>query len=189
MAHAGGVIESKVLAAMAHPLRRRLMDVLTVDGPATVSTLAERTGQAVGNVSHHMKVLAAAELVAEAPELASDRRERWWRKTQGSVRWSRTDYADDPAATIVTEAAESLNLEHQIAMLRAWDANREEYGRTWQDSAFSSDAWLRLSPAELAEFAEEMIAVMQRWARRTIPDDGQEREPVFVFAHGVPAKP
>jgi DNA-binding transcriptional ArsR family regulator len=183
------VIESKVLAAMAHPLRRRLLDVLKVAGPATVSALAERTGQAVGNISHHMKVLAAAELVDEAPELAGDRRERWWRIRPGSLRWSARDYADDPAATAVAEAADSLNLEHQISLVRAAMANRESYSADWQDAAFSTDVWLRLSPAELAEFGEEVIALMARWSRREIPDDGQQREPVFVFARGVPGQP
>src|SRR4051812_21439100 len=55
--------DSKALAAMSHPLRRRLLDVLHLDGPATASTLAAQTGKAVGNVSHHLKVLAASELV------------------------------------------------------------------------------------------------------------------------------
>ena len=67
------------LAALAHPFRARMMDALKVDGPSTASMLAARTGQAVGNASHHLKVLAAAGLVEEAPELARDRRERWWR--------------------------------------------------------------------------------------------------------------
>ena len=67
------------LAALAHPFRSRIMDALKVDGPSTASMLAARTGQAVGNASHHLKVLAAAGLVEEAPELARDRRERWWR--------------------------------------------------------------------------------------------------------------
>ena len=183
------VIESKVLAAMAHPLRRRLLDVLTVDGPATGSVLAERTGQAAGNISHHMKVLAAAGLVEEAPELANDRRERWWRRRPGQVRWSPQDYADDPAAAAVAEAADSLNLEHQISLVRAAMAGREGRSEAWQDAAFSTDSWLRLSPAELAEFAEEVIGLMVRWSRREIPDDGQERESVFVFARGVPATP
>ena len=183
------MLDSKVLAAMAHPLRRRLMDVLKVHGPATVSTLAERTGQAVGNISHHMKVLAAAELVDEAPELASDRRERWWKTRPRTLSWSPRDYEDDPAATAVAEAAQSLNLDHQIALVRAAMAARESYSEDWQAATFSSEAWLRLSAAELAEFAEEMIALVQRWGRRETPDDGQEREPVFVFAHGVPAQP
>ncbi|MFI1864047.1 ArsR/SmtB family transcription factor [Streptomyces jumonjinensis] len=60
------ITDSRVLAAMAHPLRRRLMDVLKVEGPGTVSALAGRTGQAVGNVSHHIRVLARA-LRASSP--------------------------------------------------------------------------------------------------------------------------
>ncbi|MFC0429647.1 ArsR/SmtB family transcription factor [Kutzneria buriramensis] len=183
------MIESKVLAAMAHPLRRRLLDVLKVEGPATVSALAERTGQAVGNISHHMKVLAAAGLVDEAPELAGDRRERWWRIRAGSLSWSARDYTDDPAATAVAEAAESLNLDHHLSLVRAWQAGRESYPAAWQDAAFSTDAWLRLSPAELDEFREELIGLIVRWARREIPDDGQERDAVFTFAYGIPAKP
>ena len=78
--------DSKALAAMAHPLRRRLMDVLKVNGPATVSALAEHTGHAVGNISHHLTVLAENELVEEVPELARDRRERWWRRHRSGVR-------------------------------------------------------------------------------------------------------
>ncbi|MFI1889400.1 hypothetical protein [Streptomyces jumonjinensis] len=42
------------------------MDVLKVEGPGTVSALAGRTGQAVGNVSHHIRVLARA-LRASSP--------------------------------------------------------------------------------------------------------------------------
>ncbi|HEY4018151.1 MAG TPA: helix-turn-helix domain-containing protein, partial [Pseudonocardiaceae bacterium] len=93
------ITDSKVLAAMAHPLRRRLLDVLKVYGPATVSALAEHTGQAVGNISHHMKVLSAAALVEQASELAHDRRERWWRLRTGSLSWSWQDFDNDPAAS------------------------------------------------------------------------------------------
>ena len=42
------ITDSRVLAAMAHPLRRRLLDALKVDGPSTASMLANRTGQAIG---------------------------------------------------------------------------------------------------------------------------------------------
>ena len=52
--------DSRALTAMAHPVRRRLLSLLKVDGPATASVLADRTGQAVGNVSHHLRALAEA---------------------------------------------------------------------------------------------------------------------------------
>jgi DNA-binding transcriptional ArsR family regulator len=183
------ITDSRVLAAMAHPLRRRLMDVLRVDGPATASVLAERTSQAVGNVSHHMHVLAASELVVEAPELARDKRERWWRLASGGTRWSSRDFGTDAAAEVVVLAANSLNLQRQVGFVQAWDAAAETEREFWGEGPFSTDTWLRLSPAELAEFAAEVIALQDRWVGREIPDDGQERRPVFAFARGVPATP
>jgi DNA-binding transcriptional ArsR family regulator len=84
--------DARALAAMANPFRSRILDALAVDGPSTASALAQRTGQAVGSASHHLKVLAETGLVVEAPELARDRRERWWRLVAPSTRWSRAEF-------------------------------------------------------------------------------------------------
>ncbi|GAA0945787.1 helix-turn-helix domain-containing protein [Kribbella koreensis] len=82
-------VDSSVPAAIHHPLRHRLLDLLRADGPATASRLAEATGELVGNVSHHLKVLATAGVIAEVPELAKTRRERWWRvATAVDYSWS-----------------------------------------------------------------------------------------------------
>ncbi|MCX5066241.1 helix-turn-helix domain-containing protein [Micromonospora lupini] len=183
------VTDSRVLAAMAHPLRRRLMDVFKVHGPSTVGLLAERTDQAPANVSHHLKVLAAADLVTEAPELARDRRERWWRLVTRGVAWSSRDFDADPAARAVADAATSLNLDRHVALARAWHAADESAQAAWADAPFSTDKWLHLAPEELAELSREMIDLLDRWAARPLPDDGRERQPVFVFVHGVPARP
>ncbi|MFC6020181.1 ArsR/SmtB family transcription factor [Plantactinospora solaniradicis] len=183
------VTDSRVLAAMSHPLRRRLMDVLKVHGPSTVSMLAERTEQAVANVSHHLKVLAASELVQEAPELARDRRERWWRLVAPGVRWSSSDFAADPAAQAVQQAAVSLNLDRHAGLVRDWHAAADDVHEAWGDGPFSTDRWLRLTPEELAALSEELNAVLARWADREVPDDGRRREPVFLFAYGIPARP
>ena len=183
------ITDSRVLAAMAHPARRRLMDILRVDGPATVGVLAERTGQAVGNVSHHLRTLAACELVAEVPELARDRRERWWRLVPGAVRWSSRDFGGDAASEAIELAAVSLGLERQVGFVRAFAAASEEERESWPTGPFSTDSWMRMTDAELAEFAAEVIALQRRWSDRELPDDGQERRPVFAFARAVPATP
>ncbi|MFI7616135.1 helix-turn-helix domain-containing protein [Nonomuraea terrae] len=177
--------DSKVLAAMSHPLRRRLLDVLRLDGPSTVSALSARTGQAVGSISHHLKVLAAGELIEEVPELARDRRERWWRTTSGRVDWSPSDFPDDPVA----EAAESLVLERQAALARQWFAERDGHPEPWRRAAFTSDHWAWLSVAELAELEEKILALLTELAAREIPDDGAERRSVFLTVRAVPAKP
>jgi len=182
------VTDSRVLGAMSHPIRRRMMDVLKVYGPATASVLAERTGQAVANASHHLKVLAAADLVVAAPELAKDRRERWWRLVSPGLRWATGDFDDDPSRQTVASAAFSLNLDRQVSLVRAWHATREARP-AWNGAAFSADKWLHLTPGELNEVEQEILAVLDRWADREVPADGQTREPVFLFVHGVPAQP
>jgi DNA-binding transcriptional ArsR family regulator len=183
------ITDSRVLAVLAHPLRRRLMDVLKVDGAATVSMLAERTGQAVANVSHHLRMLASAELVEEAPELARDRRERWWRLVSAGVRWSTVDFGTDPAALAVANAAESLNLDRHLGLVRSWYAASENDRQEWGQAAFSTDKWLHLTPAELIELQKQIDEVLATWGGREVPDDGQPRRPVFLFAYGVPAQP
>ncbi|WP_369184672.1 ArsR/SmtB family transcription factor [Streptomyces sp. Y1] len=184
------ISDSRVLAALTHPLRRRLIDLLKVDGPATVGQLAERTEQAVGNVSHHLKVLAESGLIVEAPELARDRRERWWRLADRQLSWTRADFDGDPVAEAVADAAGSIMLERQVELVREWAARRSGYPADWQDGcAMASQSWLRLTPEEARQFAADLHGVIQRWADRPVPEDGRERETVLAFAHSVPARP
>ncbi len=178
-----------MLAALAHPLRRRLLNLLKVDGPSTASALAERTGQAVGNISHHLHVLGAARLIEEAPEMARDRRERWWRRTPGPVRWSPEDFAGDEAAEAIARSAEAVTLDARLGFVRAWAMAPEEEKARWPKGPLSMDSWLRLDDDELAEFSVQLQTLIRRWADRELPEDGRDRSPVFVFAHAIPAQP
>jgi DNA-binding transcriptional ArsR family regulator len=180
--------EAKALSALANPFRGRMIDVLKVDGPATASGLAQRTGQAVGSASHHLKVLAEAGLVVEAPELARDRRERWWRLAAPGTQWSTVDLLDDPAALSAAREAEALHLRRQTERIQDWMANAET-SPEWLAVAFATQQWLRVTPEELHEVGEELLEVLTKWSMRELPDDGLEREPVIVFARGFPTQP
>lgn len=182
------VTEAAVLAAVAHPLRRRILDVVRVHGPQTASSLSERTGSAVGNISHHVKVLADVGLLAAAPELARDRRERWWRMERPGLTWDDADFDDDPATAAAAAAATSLTLHRQLELTHAWLAVASE-DPVWRRSAVSSDAWMQLSADELVELGEEFGELLTRWRVRAQRDDGVERRPVFVYGRGFPATP
>ena len=56
-----------VLIAFHHPTRRWLLEVLGVEGPATVGMLADRPGLAVGSISHHLKALTPTRLHRASP--------------------------------------------------------------------------------------------------------------------------
>ncbi|TDP97476.1 winged helix-turn-helix domain-containing protein [Labedaea rhizosphaerae] len=180
--------DAKTLAAMAHPLRRRLLRQLSVNGPATASQLAERTDQLVGNVSHHLKVLAECGLIELAPELAKDKRERWWRSVRMTLSWSMPDAEADPAEYAVATAAESVNLDQHISWVRDWIAARDTYAKEWSEASAATDGWSTATPEELADLTSELIGVITRFCGRDVPDDGRHREPVFVFAHAAPGR-
>jgi hypothetical protein len=144
---------------------------------------------AVGSVSHHLKCLADSGLVIEAPELAKDRREHWWRASMDSLSWSTKDFEGDAAGAVIAEAASTLNLDHHVDKVRAWRGRDPEDRASWEEAAFATDSWLRLTPDELKDFSRELNELVGRWHDRPLPDDGAERESVFVFAHGVPAAP
>nr|BFE69015.1 helix-turn-helix domain-containing protein [Actinoplanes digitatis] len=178
--------DAAVLKAVAHPVRRRLLDVLRVDGPSMPSVLARCTGQAVANVSHHLRVLAEAGLIEEAPDLARNRKEHWWRMPDRSISWSVADFGDDAASLAAADAALALDLQRQVELVSTWlgsPASREE---PWTGAAFSTDGFLRLSPAELAALGAEIQQVIDRYAG--LPE-APDREPVFVIGRGFPARP
>ncbi|WP_427893637.1 helix-turn-helix domain-containing protein [Kribbella sp. GL6] len=181
-------VSPSVLAAMHHPLRRRLLDLLHVDGPATASRLAEATGELVGNVSHHLKVLASAGVIVEAPELAKTRRERWWKPGDTSeYSWSIADAQGDPAGELIAASAEDVNLAHHVGKVRQWFDIRYEFDEPWVRAAYATERWLTLTPDQLVELSERIEDLVREYHDH--PAEGEDAHRVFFFAHAVPARP
>lgn len=184
--------DPQALRAVAHPARLRLYEILSAEGPATVSQLAERLGARVGTLSYHLRQLASYGYIEEASELAHDRRERWWRAVPGGLRWSELTLADTPGGREASDAAQRVLLGRQLDRLRGWYERADEWNENWRAAAFSTDMLLSLTPSELKEFSDQISEVVHRWAehsQRSIPDDGtgdSENAPVFFFAHAFP---
>jgi DNA-binding transcriptional ArsR family regulator len=179
--------DPSVIAAIHHPLRRRLIDLLGADGPSTASRLAASTGELVGNISHHLKVLAAAGVIEAAPELAKTRRERWWRTAKAPYSWSFADAGGDPAGELVAATLEEAELGQHVAKVREWFDVRARYDESWIRAAFSTESWVTLTPSQLAELGDRIGELIQEYADS--PDSDDDARAVYVFAHGVPARP
>jgi DNA-binding transcriptional ArsR family regulator len=186
---AGQQADIDKIAAMAHPARRRILDLLSAYGPATVGSLARDSDERVGSVSHHLKMLARAGLIEEAPELARDRRESWWRIVRASWSWSVADFDQDPAGRVVAEAAEREQLRGCVDKVHGWFDRRADYDRDWRLAAFSTTSRLNLTAEELDELGRRLSQVMVDFAESVDTNDGQERESVFAFAYAVPSAP
>lgn len=176
------------LRAIAHPSRIRLYELLSSEGPATVSHLAERMNAEVGTLSYHLRQLASYGYVEEATELASDRRERWWRAVPGGLRWSELALSDTPGGREASDAAERLLINRQIERLKRWHEEPGHFDDAWRAVAFNTDVLLLLAPDDLRELAEKLGDLIHTFAERarSRTDGDGKRQPVFFFAHGFP---
>ncbi len=153
------------MRAMAHPLRLRIVGSLRIDGPATASLLARRLSTDSGQTSHHLRTLARAGFIVEAPDLGKGPRgrERWWRAAQESTSW------DDLTSTGPEGALAVQVLE--TAVRHVWDEMLSEYqtqSRTgfwsaaWVNAASSGDYPIHTTAAGLEALTAELLEVIAR---------------------------
>ncbi|QEO13696.1 helix-turn-helix transcriptional regulator [Agromyces intestinalis] len=173
------------MRALAHPVRLRLLGMLRVDGPATVGALAERTGEAPGSVSYHLGTLAKHGFVVEAPELARDRRERWWRAAHEFTAFDASDALDDDERRDASDAMRLAVLEAYHRELVAAVEAEHDLERAWVAASDSSDGAAHLTLAEFRELAADLAAVREKWyARGREPRPGARR--VRFITHVFP---
>ena len=181
-----------VLIAFHHPTRRWLLEVLGVEGPATVGMLADRTGLAVGSISHHLKALHRHGFIEPAPELARDTRESWWRASSRRLTWSADDFAPGSADRRIAESAEAENFKHQLRAIRQWVA-AERADDPWREQASSTDTLCRATVEQLADLGQRLDDLLTTWADECSVDRDEhpdaERRMVRVISRAFPSAP
>lgn len=178
----------EAITAVHHPMRRRIIDYLALHGASQVTTLAKALGQQVGSISHHLRMLERAGIIERADDPTGDKRTSWWQPVRQSFTWSVDDFADSPAAAMLAKEAERANIATQIGRLQAWQ-RRTTPMPEWSNAAFSTDTLAWATPEELTELSAALRATMNAWRNAIDREDGAERLPVFVFAHGFPTAP
>lgn len=180
--------EIEVITAVHHPLRRRIVDYLGLYGASQVTTLARALEQQVGSISHHLRMLERAGIIERADDPTGDKRTSWWQPSRRSFGWSVSDFADSPANAMLARSAERANINAQIKRLSAWHRATAPKP-AWNDAAFSTDTLTWASAEELTALAQALSSTISTWRESIDTDDGADREPVFVFAHGFPTAP
>lgn len=150
-----------MLKAMAHPIRRRILRLLPRRTFVRAADVAAELGEPANKVSFHLRVLADAGLIVEAPEQARDRRDRVWTHTKRAltIGGPGQPVADEHLGNAVIAG---LVEEHQdlVRRLLAWSP---EYvaGRTTEIHGTFIQRTLRLTPAEFEKLLVALQEVMQ----------------------------
>lgn len=183
------ITEISAVAATAHPLRRRLLDLIDVRGPAGPAELADWTGQPARIVDRHIEILRAAGWVEQDGGQAGDGQAGPWRLSAAASRVLTNSLPDDPVSKAVVLAAQTVTWDRHGELIGKWMTAREGFTDDWRVSAFATDTWLMLTPAELAELREQVCGLLNQWARRPLPADNLDRHPVLVAAQAVRTEP
>jgi DNA-binding transcriptional ArsR family regulator len=154
------------MRALAHPLRLQLLGQLRADGPATATTLSERAGVSVPLASYHLRQLAAHGFIEEAPELANDGRERWWRASHERTNWSAVDWLDTPERIAVETAFGRAVVQRYHEVMQGWLDAAPSWPAEWIEASDMSDWLVEVTVEELKALHGELASVVERYAAK-----------------------
>jgi DNA-binding MarR family transcriptional regulator len=153
------------LKALAHPLRQQMLTRLERHGPATSADLAAELGADRGATSYHLRRLDRFGFIEEDHARSAGRR-KYWRSVPQDVRLPRRPTTPE-AETVTREIFRQWHDRADrtlTAFLADVMADPDAFGE-FGTAALNSLGGTTLTAAELAEFAEEYIALLGRWHR------------------------
>jgi predicted transcriptional regulator len=177
------ITDPQALRALAHPIRIKLLELLTVDGPASGRKLADRTSESTASISYHIGQLAKWGLVEPAPELAEGR-ERPWRATSRGITWSATGDGS-PEFVAASRALRDQFIAQRLAALDAYQRHQDDFDTAWQEAAWVGEDIGYLDPDELIEATERIKAVIGEYTAAARPRSAHARRVAF-FGYAVP---
>lgn len=176
------VRDPRAMRALANPLRLKLLGLLRRDGPHSVGELSALSDSAPGSVSYHLATLEEFGFVEQAPELARDARERWWRAAHDSTHYEPSDLLARPETAVAGRAMRQAFLQGHLAEQLEYLDAEPALGSEWVAAATAGDTLSHLSPAELRQLSDEVNALAERW-QRSRDDASPGALPVrFIFS-------
>jgi hypothetical protein len=176
------ITDPRALRALA-PLRIKLLELLTVDGPASGRELADRTGESTASISYHVAQLVKWGLVEAAAELRRGR-ERPWRATSRGITWP----AIGDGSSEFVAASRALRdqfIAHRIAALEKYQSRQDEFDPEWQEAAWIGEDIGYLDADELIKVSQRIKALISEYTDNSRPRQPGARQVAF-FAYAVP---
>lgn len=178
--------DPRMLRALAHPIRLRLVDELVLDGPATATELAEKVGESPANCSWHLRQLAKYGFIEEST--GGMGRNRPWRFVPIGNRWG--DPEDSPELARAGAELTTTLLDQELTVRNGWENRQADEPEQWRRAAFTHQSIAWLTAEELAELHESITALFIRHMER-LAEPGERpagARPVRLVAWGVPAR-
>ena len=147
------------LAALAHPVRIGIMELLSLEGPQTATELAARLGQSPANCSWHLRKLAEFTFVEETGD--GHGRRRPWRVTEIGLSWD-SEAAPTASDHQVSLSLSEMMLERNFDRLHGARVRAPEEPPEWRTAMGVNQSATWLTDEELAARNAEINAILMR---------------------------
>ena len=154
--------DPRVLRAIAHPVRNRILTELGATGPMRAADLARVLDVPANQASFHLRQLAKYGLIEEAPEEARDQRDRVWRASRESFSVSVGDIEAQPGGRAAARVfmRQAASAAHQLVDAAYADDRAPGQHRATMETA------VRFTKEEAQAFSEELGQLLHQWSER-----------------------
>lgn len=177
------VHDPRVLRAIAHPVRNRILGEITHAGHLRAADVAALLDIPANQASFHLRQLAKYGLVEPAPELARDGRDRVWKPVhERGVSFDLGELEEAGGRAAVAVWQQQAAAAAKEAVDRAYASRKDD-----ETHVMISDGLIRLTLEEAREFAQELVDLQDRWHERVRSAPADERRTYHVMHFFQPA--
>lgn len=159
------------MKALAHPARTAIFDFLstrraTGDGGATATEIAEAADSTPSAMSYHLRTLARAGFIEEAPS-RGDARERVWRLKLQSIAIGAESDAP-PSERMAGQELERALADQQNQSLMRYQSLKHEIDPALKELASITQGYYRLTREQAADLKARMLALHEEFRAATL---------------------
>lgn len=170
--------DPRVLRAIAHPVRNRILTELDAQGPLRATDVAQLLGIPANSASFHLRQLAKFGLVEEDPDAARDKRDRVWRAASAAdytISLGEIEKAPGGKAASKVFRRTKEAWSHHLVELAYGDDRTPGINRTVTEQA------VRLTKSEATELAQQLSRLVDEWRVRNQGGQDDDRRTYHVF--------
>jgi DNA-binding transcriptional ArsR family regulator len=162
--------DPRELQALAHPVRMAIIELLSISGPLTATELADRLDETPANCSWHLRKLAQHGFVEEAE--GGKGRQRPWQVPGLGFQWDDEHGSASPEERRAAQALSEVTMGRAVDRLQESQQRMPEETEEWRKAQAGSEMVAWLTPSELREMNDAILAVLDRHIGR-LGDDTQ----------------
>jgi predicted ArsR family transcriptional regulator len=172
------VHDPRVLRALAHPARTRILGEIEAGGPARAADIARELDIPANQASFHLRQLAKYGLVEEAPGEARDKRDRVWKLTRAAelnVRLNELEKEPGGRAAVAVFRRSAADWSHHLVDTAINGPEDSGIIRTVMHQT------VKLTRDEALELQDDLLQLVEGWIARTRGRDADERRTYVVM--------